>query len=244
MRLSDAIEQFIKTMLSQEAPEVELKRNELAEYFNCAPSQINYVLATRFTPDHGYIIESRRGGGGYIRIFRMAQDTSEHLLYLLQRAGGRFAIDALAASHLVQQLLERELVTEGEAAMMNAALSPQALSLPLSAEMKDALRARILKNMLLEVARRGKDNSPIGGTYMLCEECGKNQATVSITVSAGGEVTTRRLCPECMKKMKFSLVSGDIQGFLSSVLSVLGSGTKAAGACRGMLGLRAELRRV
>ena len=83
MRLSDAIEQFIKTMLTQEAPEVELKRNELAEYFNCAPSQINYVLATRFTPDHGYIIESRRGGGGYIRIFRMAQDTSEHLLYLL-----------------------------------------------------------------------------------------------------------------------------------------------------------------
>ena len=136
MRLSDAIEQFIKTMLTQEAPEVELKRNELAEYFNCAPSQINYVLATRFTPDHGYIIESRRGGGGYIRIFRMAQDTSEHLLYLLQ---------------------EREVVTKGEAAMMNAALSPQALSLPLSAEMKDALRARILKNMLLEVARKGKD---------------------------------------------------------------------------------------
>ena len=155
MRLSDAIEQFIKTMLSQEAPEVELKRNELAEYFNCAPSQINYVLATRFTPDHGYIIESRRGGGGYIRIFRMAQDTSEQLIYLLNERVGD-AIDALSASHLVQQLLERELVTEGEAAMMNAALSPQALSLPLSAEMKDARRARILKNMLLEVARRGK----------------------------------------------------------------------------------------
>lgn len=155
MRLSDAIEQFIKTMLTQEAPEVELKRNELAEYFNCAPSQINYVLATRFTPDHGYIIESRRGGGGYIRIFRMAQDTSEQLIYLLHERVGD-SIDALAASHLVQQLREREVVTDGEAAMMNAALSPQALSLPLPAEMKDALRARILKNMLLEVARKGK----------------------------------------------------------------------------------------
>ena len=155
MRLSDAIEQFIKTMLTQEAPEVELKRNELAEYFNCAPSQINYVLATRFTPDPVYIIESRRGGGGYIRIFRMAQDTSEQLLYLLHERVGD-SIDALAASHLVQQLRERELVTDGEAAMMNAALSPQALSLPLPAEMKDALRARILKNMLLEVARKGK----------------------------------------------------------------------------------------
>ena len=118
MRLSDAIEQFIKTMLTQEAPEVELKRNELAEYFNCAPSQINYVLATRFTPDHGYIIESRRGGGGYIRIFRMTQDTSEHLLYLLHERVGD-SIDALAASHLVQQLRERELVTDGEAAMMS-----------------------------------------------------------------------------------------------------------------------------
>ena len=113
------------------------------------------MLATRFTPDHGYIIESRRGGGGYIRIFRMTQDTSEHLLYLLHERVGD-SIDALAASHLVQQLRERELVTDGEAAMMNAALSPQALSLPLPAEMKDALRARILKNMLLEVARKGR----------------------------------------------------------------------------------------
>ena len=63
MRLSDSIETFIKTLLAEDEPEVELKRNELAEYFGCAPSQINYVLATRFSPDHGYLIESRRGGG-------------------------------------------------------------------------------------------------------------------------------------------------------------------------------------
>ena len=62
MRLSDSIETFIKTLLAEDEPEVELKRNELAEYFGCAPSQINYVLATRFSPDHGYLIESRRGG--------------------------------------------------------------------------------------------------------------------------------------------------------------------------------------
>ena len=74
-QLSDAIEQFIKELMDQEA-QIELRRNELAHHFGCAPSQINYVLATRFTPDHGYIIESRRGGGGYIRIFRMAQDLS------------------------------------------------------------------------------------------------------------------------------------------------------------------------
>lgn len=155
MRLSDAIEQFIKTMLTQAEQEVELKRNELAEYFNCAPSQINYVLATRFTPDHGYIIESRRGGGGYIRIFRMEQDTSEQLLYLLHERVGD-SISALESSHLIAQLQERALLEPGEAAIMRAAISPQALGCPIPTELKDAMRARIMKCMLMEVARRSK----------------------------------------------------------------------------------------
>ncbi|MDD3334189.1 MAG: CtsR family transcriptional regulator [Eubacteriales bacterium] len=155
MRLSDAIEQFIKTMLVDDEQQIELKRNELAEYFNCAPSQINYVLATRFTPDHGYIIESHRGGGGCIRIFRMEQSTGDQLLYLIHERVGE-SINALSASHLIQQLQERVLVTEGEAALMQAAVAPPALSLPIPVEMKDAIRAKILKNMLLEVARKGK----------------------------------------------------------------------------------------
>lgn len=155
MRLSDAIEQFIKTMLAQEASEVELKRNELAEYFGCAPSQINYVLSTRFTPDHGYLIESRRGGGGYIRIFRMQQDSGEQLLYLINERIGD-AIDHLSATHLIQQLAEREMISLREARLMNAAISPRALSLPLSTEMKNAQRARILKSMLLETVHQAK----------------------------------------------------------------------------------------
>ena len=74
MRLSDTIEQFIKDMISEEPQaEVDLKRNELAAYFHCAPSQINYVLSTRFTPDHGYVTSSQRGGGGYIRIVRIVR---------------------------------------------------------------------------------------------------------------------------------------------------------------------------
>jgi len=156
MRMSDAIEAFIKSMLAEDAYDVELKRNELAEYFGCAPSQINYVLATRFTPDHGYVIESRRGGGGYIRIFRMHQDTSEQLLYILnQRIGD--SIDALSAVHVIQQLKEREAITSGEAGIMAAAVSPQALSLPIPADMKDSLRAKILRSMLLETARKQKE---------------------------------------------------------------------------------------
>ena len=153
MRLSDTIEQFIKAMLTQDEQDIELKRNELAQYFNCAPSQINYVLATRFTPDHGYIIESRRGGGGYIRIFRMEQDTSEQLFYLLRERVGD-SISVLECSHLITQIKERGLITQPEAALMLSAVSQQALSLPLSAAMKDALRAKILKSMLLEVARK------------------------------------------------------------------------------------------
>ena len=153
MRLSDSIEQFIKAMLSQEEQEVELKRNELAEYFGCAPSQINYVLATRFTPDHGYIIESRRGGGGYIRIFRMQQDTSKQLVYLLNERIGT-SISELSANHLIQQINERSIVTSGEAALMSAAISQQALSLPLPEELKNALRAKILKAMLMEASHK------------------------------------------------------------------------------------------
>lgn len=158
MRLSDAIEQFIKAMLAQDDHEVELKRNELAEYFGCAPSQINYVLATRFTPDHGYLIESRRGGGGYIRIFRMRQDSREQLLYLLNERIGD-SIDVLSASHLIQQMAEREIVTPKEAALMNAAVSAQALSLPIPAEMKNMLRAKMLRAMLTEAARKGNGSA-------------------------------------------------------------------------------------
>ncbi len=153
MRLSDSIEQFIKTMLSQDEQEVELKRNELAEYFGCAPSQINYVLATRFTPDHGYIIESRRGGGGYIRIFRMQHDSGKQLAYLLNERIGD-SVTLLSATHLIQQLCEREIISREEGALMHAAVSQQALSLPIPEELKNALRAKILKSMLIEAARK------------------------------------------------------------------------------------------
>ena len=156
MRLSDTIEQFIKAMLVEDAQEIELKRNELAEYFGCAPSQINYVLSTRFTPEHGYIIESRRGGGGCIRIFRMQQSTADQLLYMMNERVGD-AIDQLSATHLIQQLMERGIVSRSEAALMASAISSQALSLPVTSNMKDAFRAKILKSMLLEVARKSRN---------------------------------------------------------------------------------------
>lgn len=156
MRLSDAIENFIKAMLTQDETQVELKRNELAEYFGCAPSQINYVLATRFTPDHGYIIESRRGGGGFIRIVRLEQDTSQQLLYLMNERIGD-AITELSAGHLIIQLRERQMITACEAKLMRSAISQQALSIPIPQTIKDATRARILKSMLVSLAKQQRE---------------------------------------------------------------------------------------
>ena len=149
--LSDNIEEFIKALMEDETHEIELRRNELAEHFGCAPSQINYVLATRFTPDHGYVIESRRGGGGYIRIVRMQTTSREALLQsLYQRVGT--SINASDAARIVEHLKREQIVTPEEAALMLAALSPQAVPLPLA--MKDALCAGTLRSMLLALAKR------------------------------------------------------------------------------------------
>ena len=155
MRLSDSIESFIKTMLTQEEPEVELRRNELAEYFGCAPSQINYVLATRFTPNDGYVIESRRGGGGFIRIVRVCHSGGQKLMYLIQERIGN-AIGEQDAARLIGQLLQEKQITPSEAGIMRSAVSEQALAVPMPEPMKDALRARCLKAMLTAVARENR----------------------------------------------------------------------------------------
>ncbi|MBQ8086941.1 MAG: CtsR family transcriptional regulator, partial [Clostridia bacterium] len=148
-----SIEQFIKELMSEEA-QIELRRNELAQHFGCAPSQINYVLATRFSVDHGYIIESRRGGGGYVRIVRMRQESSGSLLdALLKRVGNSVSEDTATA--IIQHLYDLKLVTQNEAQIMRAAISRNALSLPINA--KDILRAAVLSNMLVQVFRNHEE---------------------------------------------------------------------------------------
>ena len=148
-QLSDSIEQFIKELMD-EGTQIEVRRNELAQHFGCAPSQINYVLATRFSVDHGYIIESRRGGGGYVRFVRMRERGDGNLLnMLLKRVGNSIAEDSACA--IIAHLLDRKLVTANEAKIMRAAVARNALALPVSA--KDVLRASVLKNMLEQVFR-------------------------------------------------------------------------------------------
>ena len=155
MRLSDSIENFIKTLLTEDSAEVELKRNELAEYFGCAPSQINYVLATRFSPDHGYLTESRRGGGGYIRIVRVVESGSRRLMYLANERIG----DTLTEEEclrLISQLKEQQLASDGEAAVRASAVGTRARGVPIPDQLKDALRARMMKSMLMNLAGRNQ----------------------------------------------------------------------------------------
>ena len=157
-QLSDSIEKFIKDLM-EEGSQVELKRNELAEYFNCAPSQINYVLATRFTQDDGYVIESRRGGGGYIRIVRVCHSGGQKLLYLVQERIGN-AIGEPEAARLIGQLAHERILSPSEANIMRAAVSDAALAVPMPEPIKNAVRARTLKAMLTAVARENRPVPP------------------------------------------------------------------------------------
>lgn len=157
MRLSDTIEEFIKDLLQQTEEDIQLQRNELAEYFGCAPSQINYVLSTRFTPDHGYVIKSKRGGGGCIQIFRM-EDNPSQIQYLIQERIGD-AISETECYNIIAQLKARNMLNDREEGLVRCALSKRALALPLSERLKDEMRAKILKAILLELSIQTDERS-------------------------------------------------------------------------------------
>ena len=144
--LSDTIEEFIKSLMTEEDGRVELQRHELAQHFSCAPSQINYVLATRFTVDRGYKIESRRGGGGYIRIIRLDMDGDEYMFHLLSERIGN-SISQRNAQYIVEYLRDQKFLTDREAHIMIEAMDGRAIGLP--APLSDQTRAGILRAMIL-----------------------------------------------------------------------------------------------
>lgn len=147
MRISDLITSEIMRMLDEsEANTAEIQRNELANDIGCAPSQINYVLSSRFTPEHGYIIESRRGGGGYIRIRRVVMSHSSAVMHIINSMGD--AVDAMTARIVVENCLQSGLIDAQCAKLMYAALSNNVMH-RIPPVLKDALRAAILKEMLL-----------------------------------------------------------------------------------------------
>lgn len=146
-RLSDIIEEFIKEMFESNSvdDELQIQRNELANHFSCAPSQINYVLTTRFTTDKGYYIESRRGGGGYIVIKKVQYDQNKSLADIInERIGENITYDS--ACSIINGLYESRVVSEREARLMSIAVNDRTLA---SAENRNRLRADILKSMIM-----------------------------------------------------------------------------------------------
>ena len=147
-RLSDVIENFIKDMLAADGEgTVEIQRNELANQFNCVPSQINYVISTRFSSDKGYFVESRRGGGGCIKICRIRFDnqTDRYFMHVLAEMGD--SISQRTAEIFIQNFCQQGVLSEREGRIMSAAVSDKAL-LALPVEERDKARAQLFKNVI------------------------------------------------------------------------------------------------
>ncbi|MBQ1977572.1 MAG: CtsR family transcriptional regulator [Ruminococcus sp.] len=145
MRLSDMLTQYIMELIESEG-NAEIKRNELADRFGCVPSQINYVLTSRFTPEQGYMIESRRGGGGYIRITRVVSDKSGALMHVINSIGAE--LDNITSRIMINNLTSSSIISSEAAALMLTAGADRTLS-GVPVQCRDAVRASIYKNMLL-----------------------------------------------------------------------------------------------
>ena len=146
MKISNIIEKFIKEML-EENREIELQRNELANRFNCVPSQINYVISTRFSPERGYSVESRRGGGGYIRITRTAPSGDSYIINAINLIGD--TISYTNASSLIEDMYRLGIINQREVKIILAAISDN--TIPVIQSQKGIVRAKILKNILVNL---------------------------------------------------------------------------------------------
>lgn len=147
--ISDVIESFILSTMGS-SNNINLSRNELADYFNCAPSQINYVLTTRFNINRGFIIQSQRGGGGFIRLVKI-KDFDNHYINRIIETNLSSGISQKNATYLVEDLVQKEFLTPTQAKTLLYAISDKALSNPI--KMEDNLRANIIKNVLINTLR-------------------------------------------------------------------------------------------
>lgn len=146
MRMSDIIEEFIKELFNDNE-KIEIQRNELAEHFNCVPSQINYVISTRFKPSQGYYVESKRGGGGHITIKKLNSQKEDYIMHIINNIGNE--ITSNEVDILISDFLTYNIIDKKEAKLLKVATNDNVLRLP--KEIKDSVRARILKNMLLNL---------------------------------------------------------------------------------------------
>ena len=148
MRMSDLVAQYIMQMLDEQNGSAEIQRNELAGNLGCVPSQINYVITSRFTPEQGYIVESRRGGGGYIRISRVKMDRGMAMMHIINSVGS--SLDKATAEAMLNNMLQRNMIEMQSAKLIAAALSYRTLS-QVEQDKRDTVRADLFKNMLLTI---------------------------------------------------------------------------------------------
>ena len=146
MRIADMIEEFIKDLFEEENY-IEIQRNDLAEHFNCVPSQINYVIATRFKPSQGYYVESKRGGGGHIKIKKINITKSNYLMHIITNIGEK--ISSQEVDIFISNFLSENIITQREAKLLKVATSDNVLNI--QQDTKDSLRASIFKNMLVNL---------------------------------------------------------------------------------------------
>ena len=148
-RLSDLIEAFLKQLINDMDGTIEIQRNELASKFNCVPSQINYVIDTRFTTDKGYYVESRRGGGGCISIKRMSlKEPGHYLMHIVSSMGD--SISQQSAQVFINNFIDYDVISVREGFLLKAAISDKVLGrIPLPE--RDYVRAAMLKNMLMSL---------------------------------------------------------------------------------------------
>lgn len=148
--LSDEIEQFILSIFTDDN-RLKLSRNDLAHYFSVAPSQINYVLSTRFNLDKGYVIESKRGGGGFITIVRISETKEDTLASVLQELDGIEALSFNRASSFLQRLEREEIITEQESDIIKSAISDRAMG---AVTQSASVRKIIFKEILIGLIGR------------------------------------------------------------------------------------------
>ena len=142
--MSDLIESYLKNVLHKNET-VEIRRSEIADQFNCVPSQINYVINTRFTIQQGYVVESKRGGGGYIRIMKVNLVDEMDILNAL----GDLVPEELSAregNHLLQNLYENELITKREAQMMSLMMEKD--TFPTNVKNAAEVRSNMMKKLI------------------------------------------------------------------------------------------------
>ncbi|KAA0560401.1 CtsR family transcriptional regulator [Rossellomorea aquimaris] len=144
--ISDIIERYLKNVLElNESEIVEIKRSEIADKFQCVPSQINYVINTRFTIERGYVVESKRGGGGYIRIMKVKAHDQVHLIDQLVALITQ-TISQNTAADIVFRLVEEDIISEREAKIMLSVMDRSVIMVDLPE--RDVLRGRMLRAML------------------------------------------------------------------------------------------------